>query len=311
MPAYVALGDSYAAGAGAGTPLNACFRSVAGYPVQIARVLERDVSLQACRGATVADVRAVQLAALDSSTRLVTLTVGGNDLDFTDVLTECAKPTWMTQSKERVEAALTFVQTELRTMLTDLYAEVRALAPRADVVVTGYPRLFAGKDCNLATFLNDHDMQRMNDIADELAAVIGAAAASSGAQFVDVREVFLGHAVCEEDEWLRGMSRPREVSYHPNTAGHSAYALQIAEALGASYADATESTREPVIEQGPPSGSKEAVFAPPDLFSAESMEGARQWGLDADELAALAERTEDREAYERLWEMDEFVRARR
>ncbi|WP_050670972.1 SGNH/GDSL hydrolase family protein [Luteipulveratus halotolerans] len=311
MPDYVALGDSYAAGAGAGQPMNACFRSVAGYPVQIARALETDVSLQACRGATVADVAAVQLDALSESTRLVTLTVGGNDLNFTDVLTECAKPTWMTHSAEAVEAALEFVRHELGERLTGLYAMVRERAPQASFVVTGYPRLFAGKDCNLATFFNDADMARMNDIADELAAVIEAAAAPAGAMFVDVRPTFDGHAACEDDEWIRGMSRPLEVSYHPNTAGHSAYAVQIADALGFPYGDIVTAARVPVVVQGPPSGSDEAVFAPPQLLSDESMAGARHYGLDPDEVAELARRNEaeaDQAAYERLWELDKAAR---
>src|SRR5690349_9257544 len=95
---YVALGDSYTAG-----PANAvqdqsprgCYRSDHNYPHLVAPHLAlpvfRDVS---CSGAETKDMTSSQSVspppnplpqfhALDSSTRVVTLTIGGNDIGFT------------------------------------------------------------------------------------------------------------------------------------------------------------------------------------------------------------------------------------
>jgi len=72
---YVALGDSYAAGQGAGSYLNDCKQSTKGYPALLAA--EKHVRLEAnetCTGATTAEVADTQLSALHRRIRLVILT---------------------------------------------------------------------------------------------------------------------------------------------------------------------------------------------------------------------------------------------
>src|SRR4051794_18618165 len=77
---YVALGDSYAAGTGAGKYLDSgCGNTRAGYPSLLDA--QRGVTLTAratCSGATTSDVVATQVASLSAKTSVVTLTVGGN-----------------------------------------------------------------------------------------------------------------------------------------------------------------------------------------------------------------------------------------
>ncbi|HVK45990.1 MAG TPA: GDSL-type esterase/lipase family protein, partial [Micropruina sp.] len=77
---YVALGDSFAAGYGAGIPSGACGRSSFGYPSLIAKIGHLDLTLAACSGATMADVARTQLSALTDGTDFVTIQVGGNDV---------------------------------------------------------------------------------------------------------------------------------------------------------------------------------------------------------------------------------------
>src|SRR3712207_9572352 len=87
---YVALGDSYAAGQGAGSYANGCLQSPHGYPALIDS--SQRVHLRAdrtCTGADTADVMVRQISALNRGTRLVTLTVGGNDLDVARVAVAC------------------------------------------------------------------------------------------------------------------------------------------------------------------------------------------------------------------------------
>ncbi|WP_312858443.1 GDSL-type esterase/lipase family protein, partial [Pseudonocardia pini] len=83
---YVALGDSYAAGVGAGT--GECGRTEASYPARYA-VGVRSFAFVACSGATTAGVLKDQVRAVSRDTDLVTITVGGNDVGFVPVLARC------------------------------------------------------------------------------------------------------------------------------------------------------------------------------------------------------------------------------
>ncbi|MCE1180392.1 MAG: SGNH/GDSL hydrolase family protein [Micrococcales bacterium] len=308
---YVALGDSYAAGVGGGPRASGCWRADAGYPVLLARTLGLDLAYQACLGATIADVERHQMGALSDATRLVSITLGGNDIGFAPVLISAAEPAWMSDSDTAIDAALVTLRTELPTRLRGLYAAVRERAPQAELVVTTYPRLFNGEDCQLATFFSDHEMTRLNAAADELAAVIAEAAATVGATVVDVVDPFVGHAVCDEDEWVNGVAWPLEGSFHPSAAGHAAYARLVA---GAVTVPPSAAAPEPRITHGPEAPGSAPTFRLPDLLSPRSLEGARAHGLDPDEVAALAARTQagaqtDLAAYQRLMELDAQVRA--
>jgi len=104
---YVALGDSYTAApkvpGQSGRPAG-CERSDHDYPALVARELGlkqaefRDLS---CSGATMADLSAAQsthqgtnpaqLSAVSTATRLVTLGIGGNDIDFSSMITTCVQ----------------------------------------------------------------------------------------------------------------------------------------------------------------------------------------------------------------------------
>ena len=62
-------------------------------------------------------------------------------------------------------------------------------------MVTGYPLLFNGTDCNLFTFFTAAEMARLNTATNELNQVISTAA-DPGLAFVAVAPAFAGHAVC-------------------------------------------------------------------------------------------------------------------
>ena len=295
---YVALGDSYAAGVGGGARRNACWRAIEGYPVLVARALGLDLAYQACLGATTRDVERHQLAALGPGTSHVSLTVGGNDIGFVPVLVECAKPAWMADTDPVIDAALATLRSELPGRLSALLARVAQAAPDARLVVTAYPLLFDGEDCNALTFFSPHEMRRIGEGVDELAGVVAAAASGAGAQVVDPREAFRGHAVCDREEWVSGVSFPLEESFHPNALGHRAYARLVSEAFGAETAGAGEGAgttgagREVRVVDGSAVPGEAPTFALPDLLSHESLEGARRHGLDPDRVADLARRAD-------------------
>ncbi|MFC3491796.1 SGNH/GDSL hydrolase family protein [Glycomyces rhizosphaerae] len=218
---YVALGDSYASGVGTRSYIDdgsGCSRSESAYPSLLADAIGADLTFAACSGAKTGDVLADQLGGLSDSTDLVTITIGGNDTGWTGVVQQCAYPYPWTCTKE-IDAAEAFVRDQLPAKLHAVYDAIESAAPNADVVVLGYPRLFNGEECNAITRISPAEQAALNDAADLLGDTVGQVAVSHGFDYVDVRDAFDDHAVCDDTEWLNGLSYPIAESYHPNTAG--------------------------------------------------------------------------------------------
>ena len=222
---YVALGDSYASGVGTRSYISdgtSCQRSTYAYPKLIAAQKAYALNFQACSGATIPTVTNNQLGALTSTTRFVTISVGGNDAGFSGVLTECAKPGWASNCDGKINTAQSFINNTLPGQLNTLYSSIRSRAATAKVVVVGYPRVFNGEDCNAGTFFSPAEETRLNQTADLLNSKLSAAASARGFTFANPTSRFIGHAVCDDVEWLNGLSNPISESYHPNRNGHSA-----------------------------------------------------------------------------------------
>lgn len=233
-PDYVALGDSYASGVGTRTytaESGACQRSTKAYPYVDAGRIGANLTFVACSGARVADVSAKQLGPLTSAIEYVTVQVGGNDAGFSTVITECAKPAWMSNCDGAISNAQATINNVLPSRLNGLYATIRSRATQAKVIVVGYPRLFNGVDCNAGTFFSAAEMTRLNQTADLLNSRIATAANAAGFPFVNPTSAFVGHAVCGSPEWINGLSNPVSESYHPNTTGQAGYANLVDDQL--------------------------------------------------------------------------------
>ncbi|MEU7527843.1 SGNH/GDSL hydrolase family protein [Saccharothrix sp. NPDC042600] len=211
-PEYVALGDSYAAGVG--TDRASCGRTSKAYPELFAKD-RYDLNFKACSGATTDNV-VEQAEVLSPSTALVTVTVGGNDARFAEVMTTCVFSDDR-GCEERAEEAERFVREELPDRLEKLFGSMRSRTG-AQVVVLGYPRLFEKSDpCSL----NGPKRAAINRASDALAEVLGAQATAFSFTFVDVRDRFEGHGACGADPWVNDLTLlPVTSSYHVNTAGH-------------------------------------------------------------------------------------------
>ncbi|MBM7863372.1 SGNH/GDSL hydrolase family protein [Lentzea nigeriaca] len=219
VPEYVALGDSYASGAGAGSYVDgSCRRSSNAYPALRGKDF-LSFRFVACTGATTKSVTS-QVKAITPATTLVTITIGGNDLGFVDVMTTCTL-NGDRSCEKRVAKARGFTRDQLPARLDATYAAIRNAAPRAELVVLGYPRLFTPNDkCRT---LSKRKRQALNDAADELSEVTAAAAKRAGARYVDVREAFADHGVCSGEPWINALVSPTQDSYHPAKAGQFAY----------------------------------------------------------------------------------------
>lgn len=226
--AYVALGDSYSAGIGAepySASSGACMRSPQSYAHQLGR---RVSSFRACGGATTSDVLRHQLKAFPRNTRLVTITIGGNDVGFAEVLNTCLfGPT--ADCDRQVGRAEQFVRSDLPRRLRRVYEAIRERAPRATVVVAGYPRLFARRPwCSPIGWFDDREQRRLNEGSNLLARTISAEVRRHrGFRFADVRKAFNGHGVCSSAPWIHGVSNPGIYSFHPNVRGYTTYARVI------------------------------------------------------------------------------------
>jgi len=203
---YAALGDSYAAGWGAppADPEDPCQRSAQGYPTLLddaQKRIELEVNA-ACKGAKTADVINTQLSALNSDIRLVTLTVGGNDLKV---------------------------------------ADVAARAPDARIVVTGYPYLAdpapGSPNAAIITALNAATDQLNATIKQ---AVTVTQNADVNIRYVDVTAEFAGHGIFSPNRFINPPGT--EAAFHPNALGYSVYAAAIADALPRGWIDKSSRT---------------------------------------------------------------------
>ncbi len=222
--AYVALGDSYSSGAGAGGS-GACVRSRRAYAYRLGRPV---TSFRACAGATTDDVLSRQLGGFPAGTRLVTITIGGNDAGFVDVIESCLHDTPGACST-RVGRAERFVRSSLTARLRRVYDAIRERAPSATVVVAGYPRLFARRPwCGRVGRIDDREQRRLNEAANLLARVTAAEVERhDGFRFADVREAFNGHGICSSSPLINGASSGPSDAFHPTARGYETYARVI------------------------------------------------------------------------------------
>ncbi|WP_433472777.1 SGNH/GDSL hydrolase family protein [Spirillospora sp. CA-142024] len=218
---YVALGDSYSSGTGAGNydpGSGSCNRSANAYPnLWAAAHTTQSYKFVACSGATTDTVASGQLGALSSSTTLVSITVGGNDAGFSDVMQTCVLES-TSSCQSRVAQAESYMKNTLPGKLDSVYAKIRAKAPSARVVVLGYPRLY--KIVNLCAGLSNTKRTALNGAADTMDGVISKAAGRAGFTWSDVRDEFAGHELCSGDGWLNAVTIPIGSSYHPTALGH-------------------------------------------------------------------------------------------
>lgn len=208
---YVALGDSYASGTGAGDYSNVlCTRSRNAYP-QLWANANRPGTFKfvACGGARIPEVTS-QLTALTSDTSLVSVSVGGNDSGFASTITSCLTSTARCESA--LASAEQFVLNQLPARLDGLYAGIRSRAPRAEVVVLGYPYLY--KVGGFCLVMPAQRRAMLYEGADTLNNVIKARAARAGFSFVDARQGFAGHEMCTSDPWVDVLD------IHPTAEGH-------------------------------------------------------------------------------------------
>jgi lysophospholipase L1-like esterase len=248
-PRYVALGSSYAAGAGLGSLQSGspwlCARSINGYPQQLVRDLGLQIVDMSCGGAVTANLleggqwfQGAQIRVIDQRTKLVTITVGGNDIGFVGDLSMAAlrkTGTVLGWLADRFAGTLKPAPqrdfAKLHRELVALIREIHRRAPQAIVVVASYPTVLPPSGTCPQIKLTVAEADLLRGIEHALATTTAAATTEGGAMLVDMNALGVGHDACSSDPWIHGWSAFGDAPFHPTLAGAKATARAIADAL--------------------------------------------------------------------------------
>jgi lysophospholipase L1-like esterase len=250
---FVAMGDSFQSGEGAhhyepdtDVEGNRCHRSTVSYPYLIKGKTGIPINLTAvaCSGARIHNLadgqngEPPQYDALNERTALVTIGIGGNDLEFAEIIKACvlgpqlsgdffsAQQTCHQRFDAQVNRDLLALDTRDEDGLSPLervYHTVRERAPHARILVLGYPRFFKSSGNFFGCQLVYRSDQKWIAVKiDEADTVIRRNAEGMGAEYVAGADLFDGHELCGDgEEYMNGIvGLGDSESFHPNAAGH-------------------------------------------------------------------------------------------
>ncbi|MEU1752988.1 SGNH/GDSL hydrolase family protein [Micromonospora matsumotoense] len=250
---YVALGDSYTSGPLIPTQVDLnCLRSNRNYPSLVAASAGSssfaDVS---CSGATTDDIRyggsgslggalPPQLDAVTPNTALVTVQIGGNDIGFSSIISDCAQASFSSPlgspCKNRYTAGgtdqLQARITATAPKVTAVLQAVRQAAPGARIVVLGYPAIVpdSGYGCWPLVPIAYQDVPYLRGVAKSLNAMLAGVAAANDAGYADVYTPSIGRDTCKSSgtRWVEGLvPESAAAPFHPNARGEQGMATAL------------------------------------------------------------------------------------
>lgn len=244
--AYVALGDSVAAGVGLkyDSDSSACDRTDQSYSHIVAARLNLKLTNISCSGATIgAGISGQQnvnnLLATPQIDQLftqpkpqvVSLTIGANDIDWTSIITKCyVGVCGSDDDTSAVNAHLNVLTTNMSDVLSKIGDHYGKNVPK--VIVTGYHQVFPSSAANCAdlTGIDANELawgrQQQANLNTTIQAVVQK---YHFAVFVPIN--FTGHELCTTDSWVQGIGDKQP--YHPTAAGQIEYANEIVSAVKA------------------------------------------------------------------------------
>jgi lysophospholipase L1-like esterase len=193
---------------------------------------------------------------VDAETDLVTLTIGGNDLKFTEVLRRCYLfANDCTQGSFEGRKPLPQVLAERRSLaannLRSILQTIRERTQHGRILLLGYPQIFpqssgeqncgklaqgqfkiplginASFGLKVSLGFSQKEQNYLRQATSELNQTLAAVATEKGAEFVAVDMIFSGHEICgDRGEWINAGSPGTtgfpvdSASFHPNASGH-------------------------------------------------------------------------------------------
>ncbi len=179
----------------------------------------------------------------------VTISIGGNDVDFADIITTCATgSTYLgsTKLEEKINA-LWDNMGQTREKLMQAYRDIRdKVDGQTEIFVTGYPRLL--EEDGKGLFISKDEALWVNHNVSLFNIVIQNCIGSCGVDrnrihYVSVEEKFAEHQAFSKHPWINGinlLSRSEDIndlaiasaySMHPNSDGARVYADCVNEAI--------------------------------------------------------------------------------
>lgn len=249
---YVSLGDSYVSGPlilppAQGAPLD-CTQSARNYPHLTAAALGLSLKDVSCGGATTADLtteaqfpdQPPQLDALSASTEVVSVGIGGNDKNlFIETLAVCGaedlvfpfgtpcKDTYGNKLSEEIKAD--------EPVVSAAFHQIGVLSPSAKVFVVAYPDILPQSgSCWPTVPLTTGDVAYLNNVEQELNAMLSSAASANGDAYVDTFAPSIGHDACKplSTRWIEPVIPESDAfSVHPNEKGMEADASDLEAAM--------------------------------------------------------------------------------
>lgn len=244
---YVSLGSSFAAGTAlgglkTGTPQR-CGRSSANYATLLANRLGLDLIDVACGGATTSHVLGAwnelppQIEAVTPQTRLITITIGGNDLRYVFNLAaaSCDPAKGISYGGRTLPCPainepgdIDYERTE--DGLRRIAKAVKQRAPAARLIFIQYVRLVPDTACP-ALNLSPSSAAITRLIGQRLAELTARAAKAEGAEVLAADQLSAQHTPCSKRPWSAGpqpTSPDGNAPWHPTRAGHAAIADALA-----------------------------------------------------------------------------------
>lgn len=245
---YVALGDSYSAMGSRSaetTGPSACTRSADNYPNHVAGHERVEKSTDVTCSSAVTDhiigtrdtaegPIAPQVDAIDTSTGLITLSIGGNDFGFSEIVS-CFQDAALSDAPSDCAAEFAHLNTsELTAKLDMVHEEIATRAPGATMIVTGYmPLVTAEGACDAAFFVSPADRAWAVTVTEQLNEEIRAAAQRHGALFVLPDDASAHTACAAADQRWTDITGIATDAYplHPTPIGQVAMGEAIARLL--------------------------------------------------------------------------------
>jgi len=251
---YVGMGDSYSAASGVlppdpAAPLS-CLRSSRNYPHVIANQIGAALTDVTCGAAETThffnpQYNGVppQLNALSQSTRLVTMTIGGNNNGvFINTILSCGTAGLSTAGQGspcRDQYGSSFqdtIRTKTYPQLVNALNAVHRRAPRAKVAILGYPWIMPkAVGCFPTMPVAKGDISYVRGIQWTLNDAIRRAAAATHTVYVNFNQVSEGHDACRPIgvRWIEPvLPTTNPVVVHPNALGEAKMAARSISVLG-------------------------------------------------------------------------------
>jgi hypothetical protein len=251
---YAALGDSYAAGPLIPNPVLplGCLKSDHNYAHLAAPGIGLTLRDATCSGAKTNDMtnpqnieldgpNPPQLGSVDSTTSVVSLTIGGNDIGFSEVAQSCItinpfshpcldkyNSGGVDQLKARIEATAPKVAAVL--------AGIKSRSPSAKIYVVNYPAIFpeTGNGCWPQMPISFSDAPYLRAKEQELDAMLATQAAANGATLVNWYAASIGHDACKgaSVRWVEPLVPNNPAApIHPNLHGMEGAATTLVAAV--------------------------------------------------------------------------------